>query len=86
MLLVLLHYDLLRALWKIDVYLISTLVNESLTVPPTMPPYHFPNHDPLPWPPTMTPTMAPYHDPETWPCTMASYHGPFTMAPLPWLH
>ena len=29
MLYVLLDYDLLRALWKIDVYLISTLVNKS---------------------------------------------------------
>jgi len=30
MLLLLLNYVVLRALWKIDVYLISTLVNKSL--------------------------------------------------------
>ena len=30
MLLLLLIYGVLRALWKIDVYLISTLVNKSL--------------------------------------------------------
>jgi len=30
MLNVLLNYDLLRVLWKIDLYLISTLVNKSL--------------------------------------------------------
>ena len=89
MLLVLLHYDLLRALWKIDVYLISTLVNESLTVPPTMSPYHFPNHDP----PTMAAYHDPYHGPLPWPRNMALYHGlvpwplyhgPATMAPLIW--
>jgi len=32
MLLLLLNYVVLRALWKIDVYLISTLVNKSIFI------------------------------------------------------
>jgi len=32
MLLLVLNYVVLRALWKIDVYLISTLVNKSLFI------------------------------------------------------
>ena len=37
MLLLLLNYVVLRALWKIDVHLISTLVNKSPIVSPNQP-------------------------------------------------